>query len=794
VPSSYLGCQIGDNNQEALNEFGRSLEEARIDALAALTTLDTAIAELSASPLNASLTIGDVGLDNQITWTAVTAGDDGNNERIFYDYQGPLVNPLSPTGFDPRPPTSYVDSSGIIHCVLAVAATGQVDPAFSVTACLPIWISDPGVQARVTGAVVGVGAGLPQPTGVLRLGGGRSSVLPDAEAGANDIAKVFGKQSYTTFLRSLGVPTMETTADASAYVESIDEETVVVNGKVFVVSGTNLVGINALYLALQSNVTDLKKKLTLVNATTKMPYLLSTENVSVTTYDFVCNVPQPVVSVMETPRTWDTRVTVTAQKYTGGNGSALNHYIFWSSSADPSAASQQKLVQLGLPAEYWPGILLGTTPEGNFSDLSVTVPSVYTVEDPELLTKLKLTDAEITELLDKQIAGVKLPSEVTVPALSLQIAKITGNTKSRLSNGLKHSVKAPIAASQTLNLRKSFNDTSRLQEMAIRGRACARLPAFNPNAASGSLPDLPTTSLPNFAKQLEGLFAALSSAVNRALDVFDFLFDAVKSVINGLLNKLQNLGSLADNLFGNALVKCLLGAGGAATGVPDPAAVGPSGSWGGSGGTSSGAMPSIGGIPIPMDLFAKLLQKLSAKIEETVSSAFTAVMKAIQVPLCLAMGVLTAMLSVDLGSLTAPCKDAINPNNKCPPEDVQTVINESQNMSSITSSMPQMEGVPTTSTTSATTEKVQAFTGQTQQTVSTTQQSVSRGIKQIVDEISQSLATKLEFVDKVIKAVRALTGEMTEQKLTSDEASSSSTKCIPPSVGMFNDQVVNTML
>jgi hypothetical protein len=788
VPSSYVGCQISDESLEALNAFGRSLEEARVDALYKIAQLASAIADLSAAETHASLTLGTVALDNQITWTAVTAGDSGNGLQVFYDYQGPIVNPLAPSGFDPRPPSSYVDALGIIHCILPVDTSGQIDPAFPVSLCLPVWMADSAVQALVTGALVGIGTGLPQPTGVLKLSGGRSSVLPDAESSADDVARVLGKPSYVSLLRSISVPVTTTKAEAAAYLESIDSATVIINGKVFTLGGTNLVGINALYLKLNKSVSNLKEKLVLVAKTSKLVYLLSTENVSSLSYDLVCNVPVPVTTVTETPRSWDTRVTITAAQWTGGNGAALNHYLFWNGSISPSAMSQQKLVSLGIPAVYWPSIMAGTNPPAGL-DSSVTAPVVYLIEDPDLLNKLHLNDTELAELLDKQISGIKLPSQVSVADLSKQVRRILGNTKNRLANGMRHQIKSPLAAAKVMNLGSSFNDSSRLQELATRGRACARLPGLSPSVPSADLPNLPTASLPNEARRLESLYASLSAAVQRALEVFDQTFSEAEKTCEGLLDKLQNLSGLEENLLNNDLAKCLAGLGGTATGVPDSSALGPSGSWGGSGGLSSGSMPSVGGLPIPMSAFTSFMSSMTAKVEQTINKSFSEMMKSIRVPLCLATGVMSAMSKIDLGSLSAPCKDALDPDNKCPPAEVQDIINESSDLSAMTATMPQLEGLPTTSTATAVTEKVQNFTGQVQTATETTQQSVTRGIKQVVDEVNESLQTKLQLVDKVMQSVQHLIGDMTEQRLTASETSAQQGKCGAPSVGMFTDQI-----
>ncbi|MCG8432240.1 MAG: hypothetical protein MJA29_13860, partial [Candidatus Omnitrophica bacterium] len=172
---------------------------------------------------------------------------------------------------------------------------------------------------------------------------------------------------------------------------------------------------------------------------------------------------------------------------------------------------------------------------------------MFTIEDPALLTKLQLTQSQIEELLQKDIDGVKIPSETSVEELASTTLELLNKRRAVLPNGLNTSLKAPIAASQALDLEDTFQDTNRTKELATRGKACARQDEFWPDVPG--IPDIPKVDipfedLPNPSKQVESLFGAISSAVNAAIKVFDGIFNAAKKVIDPFVNKVQNLNSV----------------------------------------------------------------------------------------------------------------------------------------------------------------------------------------------------------------------------------------------------------
>ena len=155
--SRYSGCVIDDTTAEALSEFRKSLEEARVDALQEIEELDSLLQEFSSDKQKATIVIGDSAEDNELRWTAIEEGEEGNSIVIFYDYLGPIWNG---TSFDPRPPSSYVDQDNPthVHCILAVDANANVDAAYPVALCRVEWLQDLDVQALVDAELIGTGA------------------------------------------------------------------------------------------------------------------------------------------------------------------------------------------------------------------------------------------------------------------------------------------------------------------------------------------------------------------------------------------------------------------------------------------------------------------------------------------------------------------------------------------------------------------------------------------------------------------------------------------------------------
>ena len=177
----------------------------------------------------------------------------------------------------------------------------------------------------------------------------------------------------------------------------------------------------------------------------------------------------------------------------------------------------------------------------------VQAPKVYTIEDPTLIVNLQLTNAQLEELLAKEdVLGVKIPSETSVDDLVAVTNKMLRSTRDNLANGLSSRVKAPIAAAQGVNLEETFQDKNRSKELATRGKACARQSSL-------------LNQLPNVSKQIESLFGGISSVVNAAIDTFDSIWNAAKALMSPVLNKIQNLNSLAENMLNDELGQCALG-------------------------------------------------------------------------------------------------------------------------------------------------------------------------------------------------------------------------------------------
>lgn len=780
----YLGCQIDDQIGEGLKEFRKSLEEARLSVVEAVDSIKPEIDQLTGTKEKASLIIGSATADTEIKWEAVEEGTDGNSIGIFYEYQGPIIteNPTDPLNpiFSPRPPSSRVENN-IIHCILGVAATGEIDTSWTAVTTLPVWLSNQDVVDLVSGSLVGGGSGVLSPTSVQTLDGGKETPLTDLEEAANEISKVFGETNYKNLLKRISVPVIEDASSAAQFIEDLDTTTLVIGSKLYVVDGTNLIAVNKLYNLLGENLSKLKTLLSKMAEQTGSPYLVVTENVSTTSYEFICNEQQELVTVAETYRNFDTNIQLIANQWASGNLGVFNNYIFWSETVEPSRAATNKLHWLGIPEEYYTSIYQQETPEQSFYS-SVQAPSVFLVEDPEILSKLQMSDSELEELLSKNIDGIKLPTEVTVEDKVKQLSTLLGKGRENLANGMKSRAKPALAAGSALNLGKTFNDSDLTKELATRGKACARADTSKFEIPGVSIPNMSFNDLPNAAKQVESAFAAISSGVDSALKVFDSGFDAMKKVLEPILNKFQNLSSLGENLLENNLPACLLGATskvtgaitGTGVGVPIP------------GGLAGGLTPSIGGLASPMDLFVKAMEKLSFSLTSIVTAGFNTIMKAIQVPICMAQKLINTITGISEG---VECLTGKNPDDKCSAVDVQNVINDSEEMTQALAGMPQLDGLPTTETAIETLEEVQAFTGNVQKTFATVQREVNRGLQKVAEDINNSLEAKYAFIDEFDRAIRDLISGITDLSLTGGQNLTTSGDCLKPSVGTLVDAV-----
>jgi len=769
--SVYSGCTFDSAAQDALQAFGRDLQLAKDAFDTQAATVTTLLADLASAATTASVTIGDPAVDNVITWTALTTGRIGNSISVTYLYRGPdYVGGV----LIPRLPSATVQGTAIM-LELGCDAGGIVSP--DTTGHLAVWAAIPVVQALVSGVIVGTGLGLPVPTAMTPLQGGKDAPIIDAEAAANDIAKAFNKPNYSTMLRSLGVPVSETQADATAFLN--DDKYVNINGHILIIGGTNLTGLNRLW-TLYGSIPRIRTFVQGLRA--NMPRLITTQNVATTHYETICNVIQPIVTVTETVRDLDRPISMSAQQW--GGYSALNHYIFWGEYADVSRAAFEKLKLWGIPEQYMPDILSGDLPE-QVSGVSITTPTCWAVESLTLLTDLGFSDVELQELLELNISGVRVPKTVSQQDLANSLKGML-KKPSTLSNGLFSGVKAPLAAVKSLDMSSTFRDTDTAKELATRGKACARASFRLPNLPPS--PNLPTTDFPNLpdpSKKIESAFAALSASISAANSVFDGMISGVKGLVTGVLDKIQNLKSLADNLLKNPLAQCLLGSGTGTTGMPEytgPSSFNP-------GGSSIPDLKSLtGGLPIPMSLLADAFKKMSVMLDEAITKGFATLMEMIKTPMCMIQGLIDSILGVDLGGLTNPC----NPGkDNCEAAAVQQVIDASPDMTTQLSTIPGLDGAPTTNPVNTVTTAVEDVTGDLISTTTTTTETVTRGVKQVMEDIQKSVQSKVALVDELDKAIRELFGDVGKTASTISEETAAQSSCGPPSLGILTDEIMN---
>jgi hypothetical protein len=621
---------------------------------------------------------------------------------------------------------------------------------------------------------------IPVVTPTTFLTGGKDSPVTDAETAANQTAAPFGYATYQGMLKAIDVPAVVSAADISQYINESDKYCVV-NGKLLIISGTNLVAFNKIYALTQSVTTT---KSIVAAMVTKRPTLLTTQNVSTTRYEVVCGQTQPYVTVEEVYRDLDTSCRTSAARW--GDLSSLSHYIVWGTTYDPTRANYDKILRWGFPDEFIGAILTGETPTTSDVVTDVSTPTVLITDDLTVLTGLKFTDAELEELFLLNIPGVKIPYLQSMADTTMAFDALVKPRPRRRTNGTVTGTKTPLVAIQSVNVANILRDDDLSSELTTRGKACARLsarlPTGFPSASLPDLPNLPFDQLPDPAKKIESAFAALSSAISMANRVFDMMVGAMQKTVSGILNKIQNLQSMAENVFKNALIDCLLGAGTAAIGKPEY--TGP----GGGGGSSIPSLKSLtGGLPIPMSLLATAFKKMSLALDFAITAAFSAMMKTIQKPMCIVTQLLGSIQGIDLGGLTNPCK-AAKPDN-CPAESTQGVVDASTSMTQQLGQIDSLTGFPTTNPVQTVNESVQQFTGVVQKTMTETTQQVQRGVQAVMQDIQKSVASKLALVEQLDKAIKELFGDVKDTTISVDEANAKQSGCNPPSLGIFTDSV-----
>lgn len=828
-PSIYIGCSIEDRTFDALSEVNKTFREVEDEANAVLATLDADMQQLSGDKIAASITLGSLP-NNEVRWTAKEVGVDGNQISIEYAYQAPFYD-IGTSAFVAVPPASIV-SGTVITLKLAVDAAGDIDPAFNTTDTVAAWVANPDVDELVTAYITGLGSDLPEVIPAAFLSGGKGAPLKDAEEASDDIARQFGQKSYQDLMTSIDIPIVESAADAVAYLESLDDRYIIVNGKLLIVEGTNLQGIRVLYNLLDKDVEQLRRYLSSMSGQTHLAHLFLTENVPTTRYELVCGEPTPIVVFRETLRAFNQGLQPTASKYTDGDVSALNGYVFWIEEVQPTALNYQRLSNWGYDDILLDDILGGETPVVDDYVGDPQIPTVAVIDDPTILDVYQFTDAEVVELLDKEdVPGIRAPSADDPEDKSEAIGNLLRNNRALLPNGMRTKLKRPLVVPQAVDLSKTGNDEDLSKELATRGKACARqeknmrtskeegipgdLPDFveeaaelgvnlvnqvgsalSPNIPNLDLPNMPSADLPNVAKQVEAAFGALSSVVNTASKMFDRMIGGLLNIVKDVVNKLQNLLSMADNLLNNDLAKCLLGTSTDATGVPDPptlsgGGVGGGGGGGGGGGSgdAAGGSITIGGIPIPMSLLGDALKELSDTLDDTLTSAFETMMGLIEKPVCMVQSLLDDILGFDLGAELNPCKDGKDPNEDCPPEETQDIINQSAELSNVMDTLPQTELYPSEAETTEVTEDVTDFLGTVSKTAETTVNDISRGVQEVMSDITKSLNSKLDTVSELDKAVKELLGETAETAVSSDESTEEQEGCAPASIGALSDAV-----
>jgi len=403
-------------------------------------------------------------------------------------------------------------------------------------------------------------------------------------------------------------------------------------------------------------------------------------------------------------------------------------------------------------------------------------------------------------LLEGAAEGIRPPQASDAEDKLATINKLLLKQPKLLENGLNSRVKKPIAALQSIDASATSNDRNLAEELSTRGKACARLPdnlgvdlnipGF-PEIPGLGIPDLPTADMDRAAKGIESAFAAVSNVATSASKLFDLQVGGLLKTAESVVNKTQNLLSLADNLLNNDLAKCMLGTGSKTTGLPDlPTPGNPAGS-----GAGTGSVGSIGGLPLPTSLLGDALQKLSVSLDEKITGAVEKVMGLISIPLCIVRTMLESINGFDLGGVLNPCKEDSDSNDKCPPDQVQEAINASEELSSTLNSLPQTATFTTESVKEEVTEEVEKFTGDVVKSINEVTQTIDRGVQEVMEDIQKGINSKVEMADKFTQAIKELAGDGEElandAEAAEKEYSENNGGCFSSSLGFFTDSIEN---
>jgi hypothetical protein len=279
--------------------------------------------------------------------------------------------------------------------------------------------------------------------------------------------------------------------------------------------------------------------------------------------------------------------------------------------------------------------------------------------------------------------------------------------------------------------------------------------------------------------------------INTVNRIFDLTWNATVGMFKPLLNKIQNILSLADNVFKNSLASCLLGTGTDATGVPEPPAFGSQESPGIN-------IPDVtGGLPIPTGLLEDALKDLAVDLDESLTSAFETIMSLVRKPLCIVQSLMAALNGFQLPTLGGlldalnPCKEGADTEDECPPEETQEIINASEDMTAVMDSVDRIQDLPTEEVTEDVEESVEHFTGFVTRETTEVTNDIERGVKQVMDDIQKSLDTKLEQVDQLEQAIKSMFGDTEETALDGEESQPESAGCGSTTVGAFSDAIEN---
>lgn len=490
--SAYLGCEL---DEAGLQSLGLWLDELRAVEVASTVLEGVLAAQVAAAGASAkataSLTTGSQPAGNRFIITAKTPGTWAHAWTFTFVSQAPSqVLAVTVTG---TAVLVELETEDYAHWIpgLVPASTTAPSALVALLSVHPIL----GPLFAFTNPDAPDFSVDPMPATSL-AGGGDASVT-STEAALN---RLFGQvgSSWREALAILHItdPTATSALAATGLMQ-------LVSGKLFAVSGTNLVELRALWELINR---DTARVISLLAGNRTLPIVVFTRSAISTTAVAQCQGGGTVAT---------TTVTLVGQpNVRPSDSTGLDPNFFWLESVTASAAAFSFMTTLGLSQSQ------------QLLAYDSTSSRTHVIEDADIIATYDLSVADLTELLTSTIDGIaSIALEATLAALSgFQVSAAQGN----------------VAPAFVLSLETLRSQLSPSQSLAPQMAALSASPCIDLG--------------------VKALIATLVSALGAPIDVAIRIVTRVQGIVGPILAKVSGLlAAIQTALTLDVAVSCVVG-------------------------------------------------------------------------------------------------------------------------------------------------------------------------------------------------------------------------------------------